>query len=159
MKKSIIPLLLLITISSICYGQMWKDTSYFDGCNWTTCKGGTCTTTTLACYTEPLFIEDDSLTQEKYFKFDQRSSNTYLLEYKFNLDEALKAKTDSVHHFHVPAMIKVTWFYWNKKIELATISGVLSSTQCQPPDNADDQERWTNQAISIYSRLFQNNKK
>lgn len=108
----------------------------------------------------PLFIvinavcygQGDSALQEKYFKYSQQNKNTYLLEYRFAWADAFDAKIEAPMHFHVPASITITWFYGNNKSILGIVNGVFSSTKCEPPDSADDQERWVTQVIKNHKR-------
>lgn len=80
----------------------------------------------------------DSSLHQTFFQFDQNSQVSYLLEYRTDDRDELKAQYDSPKHYHAPARITVTVYRGNNQIELATITGVYASSFCDPIEQTKD---------------------
>lgn len=147
MKKIIIPILLLITISSICYGQM-RDTSYFDGCNTVTCSNGNCSVTLLYCGgaipLDDVYLED-TLTADRLI--EDSIGRTYQIEYRY----VNHIKFDDTEHAHYFAIVSISQFKGNKqKVLYSNIKAIYSPVECV----SDNRELWLKR---LYQ--YQNSKK
>lgn len=151
---------ILISLVTITNGQM-KDTSYFDGCNWTTCKGGACMTTAILCADIDVFdtliwegdgeiVEwQDSLQAERFFT--DSIGNQYMVEYRYAYDrkltvDTLSDTTTTLHHYHYVANCKIIKYNGNRQTTIMkNIKAIYSPTPC----SADNVTLWK-QKINEY---------
>jgi len=130
-------ILIVISYSAVCHGQ-WniKDTSYFDGCNWTTCKNGICMTTALACSTslppDDIYLEDTLIADRV---IEDSIGRTYQIEYRY-VNHIGFGKDE---HAHYISLVNIIQFKGNKQHTIASnIKAIYSPVECI----ADNRELW-----------------
>lgn len=171
LQLTILILLAFVSIGNSQISGVIKDTSYFDGCNWTTCKDGNCMTTLLACgeidIPDSLIYEgsgrdekwSDTLTAQRFIS--DSNGNSYMIEYRYIVNDApfdkiildkngVVGDKDSLMHLashtHYIALVNIIAFKGNhKKIIASNIKAIYSPTEC----SADNPELWRKKIYEI----------
>ncbi len=127
---------ILITIGSLCYGQL-RDTSYFDGCNTVTIANGVKMITTLACGGSiEIDFDTDTITTSRFI--EDSIGNGYEIQYRYANDDIAKAIKD-IDHAHYISNVFIIQFKGNKqKTIFSNIKAIYSPVEC----SSDNRELW-----------------
>lgn len=164
LQLTILILLAFVSIGKAQISGIIKDTSYFDGCNWTTRKDGNCITTLLACaeidIPDSLIYEgsggdekwSDTLTAQRFIS--DSNGNSYMIEYRYTSNDSAFSTTllsrkhlydlpdsikDELSHSHFIALVNIIAFKGNhKNIIASNIKWIYSPTEC----SADNPDLW-----------------